>query len=178
MSEEDDGKVLVFRNHVGQPIAVPGDIVTEAERVYRCHRMRVNGNTWEQIAQLELYPSAGAAKADVDRYIKEGKALVIESSQREMLTLEVARLDAMQLGLWERAVNGNVPAVNAIVNIIAHRARLVGLDANQLNEEHKGPHTLVVPMDGPGFLEALKDAAAKSKPLHEERNDDSTEEPV
>lgn len=156
---EDTGNVLVFRNTVGEPIAVPEEVVTAAEQAYRCHRMRVDGYSWEQIAQVEHYPSAGAAKYDVDRYLDEGKALVVESSQREMLALEVARLDSLQLALWKKAMGGHVQSVNAIVNIVMNRARLVGMDANRPGEDANTPRTLVVPVDGEGFLQALQQAA-------------------
>ena len=168
MSDEE-GTVLVFRNHVGQPIAVPEDVVTAAERAYRCHRKRIQGLSWEQIAQQEGYPTAASAHSDVDRYIKEGRALVVEQSQREMLTLEVARLDAMQSALWERAMQGNVPSVNAVVNIIINRSRLIGLDANQMAETK--PHTLVVPVDGDGFLAALKSAAIDTPTMKDQEKE-------
>jgi hypothetical protein len=160
-SEVEEGKVLVFRNSASEPIAVPGEIVTEAERAYRCHIKRLEGSSWEEIAIAEKYPTAIACKADVDRYLKEGAALVTEKSQRDQLTLEVGRLDAMQLFLWPKAKGGSVPAVTAIVNIIMNRSKLVGLQSEQALAAG-GPRTLVVPVDDEGFLDALKEAAAAS----------------
>ena len=158
------GTVLVFRNHADEPIAVPNEVVTEAERAFRCHGLRLQGNSWEKIAELELYPSARSAKSDVDRYLEEGRALVVEASQREQLSMEVARFDALQLALWPAAMRGNVQSAVAVMNIIVHRARLVGLDPEKMNEDSRGPATLVIPVDGDGFLEALQQAAKKTEP--------------
>jgi hypothetical protein len=149
--------VLVFRNELNEPIAVPGDVVMAAERAYRCHLARVGGQSWEEIAIAEKYPSAAAASHDVTRYLKEGAAMVTEASAQEQLAQEVRRLDALQYALWAQAMGGMVPAVNAIVNIINHRARLIGLDPDKMDTS--GPVTVVVPPDAASYMAALKKAA-------------------
>ena len=42
--------------------------------------------------------------------------------------LELTRLDAPEVGLWDKAVSGDVKAVNAVLRIIEQRSRLLGLD--------------------------------------------------
>lgn len=154
-----DGNVLVFRGPMGDPIAVPTEVVTEAERAFRCYQLRVGGLSWAEIATLELYPSAGAAMYDVNRYMAEAKALVVESSAREMLTLEVNRLDALQHALWANAMTGHVPSVTAALSIIVNRAKLIGLDPDKMNDV--AARTVVVPQDDDGFLAALKTLAGQ-----------------
>ena len=160
-----DGTVIVFRNPDGNPIAVPEDVVTAAERAYRCYQERVGGASWEQIAEKELYPSGRAVKADVDRYMQEATAMVTEYSAREMLTLEVARLDAVQNALWLSAMTGHVPSAALVVNVIMNRAKLIGLDPDRMGADANTSRTVVVPHKEDDFLQTLKDAAGEAPPL-------------
>jgi hypothetical protein len=171
MAKKDDGNVLVFRNDIGQPVAVPGEIVTASERAYRCYRLRVEGLTWEQVAIKEGYPTGSACKAEVDRYTKEGAALVTERSQKEMLTLEITRMDALQSAVWTRAMGGNIPAATLAMNLIMNRAKLLNLINGEIVEE-RGPATLVVPNDAEGFLNSLKSLAGERSITPKEKSHD------
>lgn len=159
-----EGKVLVFRGTMGDPIAVPDDVVTASERAYRCYQNRVGGLSWDEIAEIEKYPSAGAAKYDVDRYMREASSLVVESTQREMLVLELHRLDALQHSLWANAMSGHVPSAALCMNIIVNRAKLIGLDPDRMGAEADRHRTVVVPTEDDGYLSALMAAAGESTP--------------
>ena len=159
--EQLAAKVLVFRNGGGEPIAVPDDVVTAAERAYRCHKMRIGGASWDAIALEEKYPNAAAAAHDVKRYLAEGASLVVEKSAREMLTLEVMRMDALQNALWRQAMSGHVPSVTACLSIIVNRARLIGLDPEKMNET--AAVTVVVPVEGSAYMAALQSAAGSTR---------------
>jgi len=162
---EGDAKVLVFRNAGNEPIAVPADVVTAAQRAYRCHQLRIGGKSWSEIAEMEKYPSAISAQADVTRYMAEAKALVVEASQRDMLTLEVARLDAVQSALWPAAMAGHVPSAAAVVSIIINRSKLVGLDPEKMNDDAAQQlRTVVVPQESDGYVAALRLAAGDEPP--------------
>lgn len=161
MPKPPEGTVLVFRNPSGEPIAVPEDVVTKAERAYRCYQARVGGQSWEAIAAAELYPSARACKHDVERYMAEASALVVESTAREMLTLEVNRLDAVQHALWLSAMTGHVPSAALVVTVIMNRAKLIGLDPERMGAEINNSRTVVVPQDEDDYLQTLKDAAGE-----------------
>ena len=150
----DDGTVIVFRNEANEPIAVPGEIVTLAERQYRCHLARMRGDSWALIALDENYPSAQAAASDVKRYLAEGAALVTEASRRESLALEVARLDRYTRALDEKAMEGNVGAISVGVNIVMKRAELLGLLTEDLSLTTT--RTVVVPLDD-GYAAALRE---------------------
>ena len=161
MTKPPDGTVLVFRNPAGDPIAVPEEVVTAAERAYRCYKARVAGVSWAQIAEDEFYPSAGAAKYDVDRYMAEATSLVVESSAREMLTLEVHRLDALQNSLWLSAMTGHVPSAALVMNIVMNRSRLVTEAAERLGAAGDTARTVVIPHQEDDFLAGLKSAAGE-----------------
>ena len=172
MSEEppedmdaETSNVLVFRNTAGDPIAVPSDVVTAAERAYRCYMSRVAGMSWAEIATAEGYPTGASARYDVERYLSEGKALVVEASQRDMLILEIHRLDALQHAVWPGAMAGHVPSVTAALAIVNSRAKLVGLDPDKLDDAaaKAARNTVVVPPDDAGYIKALQRAAAQAE---------------
>lgn len=153
----EDNNVLVFRNPMGQPTVVPSAVATEGERAYRCYLNRVGGMSWSQIAEAEGYPNAAAAHADVARYMTEAKALIAESSMRDMLTLEVARLDAMQASFWGQALKGHVPSGRMVLDVIKIRAAMVGLDPEKMGEAAQAARTVVISTDTEsGFIEDLK----------------------
>src|SRR5215212_5566001 len=47
----------------------------------------------------------------------------------ELRTLELARLDRMQVAIWDKAISGNLRAVDRVLKIMKRRATLLGLDA-------------------------------------------------
>jgi hypothetical protein len=170
-----EGTVLVFRGPMNDPIVVPTAVATEAERAFRCYGLRVEGMSWAQIATAELYPSASAAMHDVKRYMEEAKALVTEHSQREQLTLEVNRLDALQHAVWANAMTGHVPSAAFAMNVVMNRAKLVGLDPDKMADATA--RTVVVPVDDDGFLAALKTLAGQGDaavPTQGESDDQGT----
>ncbi|HEY5787697.1 MAG TPA: hypothetical protein VIT65_23275, partial [Microlunatus sp.] len=145
MSDTDDpDNVLVFRNPAGQPVAVPDDVVTEAERAYRCYMLNIGGKSWQEIAELENYPSAGAAKYDVDRYMEEARSLVVEASQQKMLVREVSRLDFLQDRIWPGVQAGSLAAVKEVRGIIMDRVRLIEAIALLKHLEGGRSHNTVV----------------------------------
>ena len=85
----EDKKVLVFPGSE-RPVAVPEVIVLAAQRPYRAYKAHQSGKSWDEVAEQEKYPSAQSARADVRRYLTEGRALVTEWSRAEQLAIELA----------------------------------------------------------------------------------------
>jgi hypothetical protein len=52
-----------------------------------------------------------------------------DETARLVRTLELERLDTMQVAVWPRAVRGDLDAIGAMLKIMAHRMRLLNLDA-------------------------------------------------
>lgn len=63
----------------------------------------------------------------------------------EHLALEVARLDALQERLWDKAMTGDVRSVTEIRRIIEQRCRLLGLAAGKPGRKPEGPTSVVLP---------------------------------
>ena len=63
----------------------------------------------------------------------------------ELRSLEVERLDNLQLAVWQKAMEGDVPSAFAVVRCILARCRLLGLDGpGLLRAEESRPRTLVI----------------------------------
>ncbi len=83
-----------------------------------------DGATYEQAANRAGYATrSGAYKAFWKAL--DGREADAVGQHR---ALELQRLDALQVGLWEQALAGDVKAVNAVLRIIEQRSRLLGLD--------------------------------------------------
>ena len=53
---------------------------------------------------------------------------ITKEPAKDVLELEVARLDAMLAGLWEKATDGDDKAVTSALRIMDRRAKYLGLD--------------------------------------------------
>ncbi len=99
--------------------------VAVVDRQVAAVRLRRNGYTYEQIAATLGYAGRGSAFKAV------GAALhAVRSEEVDVYRgLELARLDALQLSLWARAIRGDVRAIDRVLKIMKRRAALLGLDA-------------------------------------------------
>jgi hypothetical protein len=95
----------------------------QLERDSRVFELRVQGFTFEQIArEVGFSGPSGAWQA----YQRMKEQMIFEPLE-ELRQLELMRLDAVQHALWDRAVNGDLPAANCVLKIMDLRAKLVGL---------------------------------------------------
>ena len=156
----DNSNVLVFRNPIGDPVAVPSEVVAAAQVVYRAYLDKVAGMSWEMVAYNHHYPSAAAAKADVERYTREGAALVTDQSRQALLELEVARLDALQVALWNNAMAGSVPSVSEVRQIINSRAALVRGMEDKVSDATR---TVVIPVNQGDYTAMLQHVVEESE---------------
>ncbi len=82
------------------------------------------GATYEQAAKQAGYATRSGAYKAFWKAVDGREADAVEQHR----ALELQRLDALQVGLWERAEAGDIKAVNAVLRIIEQRSRLLGLD--------------------------------------------------
>lgn len=83
-----------------------------------------DGATYDQAAKQAGYATRSGAYKAFWKAIDGREADAVE--QHRMLELQ--RLDALQVGLWDRAEAGDVKAVNVVLRIIEQRCRPLGLD--------------------------------------------------
>ena len=110
-----------------------------ARRV-RAVELATEGHTYQQIADELGYANRGTVYRIVHQALARDRVEAVETLQQ----LESARLDALQVAVWDKAMNGDSAAAQAVVRIITARSRLMGLDGIA-GAEHRGPRTLVVP---------------------------------
>jgi hypothetical protein len=106
---------------------VVGFIESEDEikqRDSKVFELRIQGFTFEQIAvQVGFSGPSGAWQA----YQRIRSEFIFESVE-EARQLELMRLDEMQFAVWDRAINGDLPALSCVLKIMDRRAKLLGLD--------------------------------------------------
>lgn len=95
--------------------------------------LRQAGANYDQIARQMGYANKGGAYKAVMRALN---AAIQERNKaaEDVLELELARLDTMQLGLWSDASKGRWLAVDRVLRIMERRAAYLGLDAPKRTE--------------------------------------------
>lgn len=90
---------------------------------HRVVELRTKGKTFREINKI-----LGVSRSD--RLFHRGMAREgnIELTRMQAIKLEAERLDALQSGLWDRAVEGDEGAVRECLKILERRARMLGLD--------------------------------------------------
>ena len=85
---------------------------------------RKTGMTYAQIAKKMGYASYDGARKAVVAAMDE----LIREPAEEVLKLEVSRLDAMLLSIWNKISKGDTDAIRTAIQIISRRAKMLGLD--------------------------------------------------
>ena len=99
----------------------------------RVYELRIQGNTFEQIASEVGYSGPSGAWQAHQRIKSEW----IFESIEEARQLELMRLDELQVAVWDRAINGDLPAAHCVLKIMDRRAKLLGLDKPEKVEVSK-----------------------------------------
>jgi len=103
------------------------------QRDARVFELRIQGHTFDQIAGEVGYSGPSGAWQAYQRI----KSETIFESIDEARQLELMRLDEMQLAVWDRAINGDLPAAHCVLKIMDRRAKLLGLDKPEKVEVNK-----------------------------------------
>ena len=86
--------------------------------------LRLAGATFEAIGRQLGVPRSTAMRA----YRRALARMPDPGQAAEGRKLEAARLDALMVGVWARALRGDLDAVDACLRIIARRCSLLGLE--------------------------------------------------
>lgn len=124
-----------------------------AQMAKRAHQMRREGMSWWDIAET-LKITEYAASALVSERIRAAAELVDEHAKREMLTMEIDRLDQLQRAVWTDAIGGDRQAVETCLKIIQTRSKILGLD--QATDTSTTVNTIVVPGNSAEYIAALQ----------------------
>lgn len=138
MAEHDDTTRvvrLVLRNpsaehQVEDLSATPKAFDTLFPKPYYAHQMRLAGHDWARIAHKLKYSSANTAQTSVRNWLtrvsEQGEfPNTRETIRAEAMALDLERLDRLQAAYWDNAVEGDLPAAQFCLRVIAQRANLV-----------------------------------------------------
>ena len=116
-------------------------------------RLRLQGHEYDEVAELVGYSNRGTAWRTVTKALRER----VDSAVDEYRQLELARLDALQASLWDKAMSGDIASANTVLKVMGQRARLLGLD--QLTPSWAGEktiNTVVIQGNTEEFIRGLK----------------------
>lgn len=88
--------------------------------------LRRAGMSYDEIAVAVGYTRSSGAWNAVQRAMKR---TLRESGADEVRDQELDRLDRLQRAVWPRAIQGDLPAVGAVLRIMERRSKMLGLDA-------------------------------------------------
>ena len=96
--------------------------IAKMKRV-RALELVAEGMSYDEVADQVGFRHRGSAFRAVSKALAEREVAGVD----EYRSLELARLDRLQAALWDRAMAGDLRAVNVAVRILGQRARLLGL---------------------------------------------------
>ena len=89
----------------------------------RAYELRLSGKTFKEIAHELKYADASGAYQAYQR----AREVVSLENLGEWRLLELERLNVIQSALWDKAMEGNIPTINALLRVFDLRAKLIGL---------------------------------------------------
>ena len=116
--------------HPEDPFQIPEDPkkATPNQRASMAFELRKAGVPYDEIAVKLGYRNAKGAESAVARVL-EGKYTT--QDVEKVVSMELARLDALQTVAWRRAKEGDLRAIDRILKIMERRAQYLGLDTQQ-----------------------------------------------
>lgn len=104
--------------------------LTTVQKQKRALELRAKGHGFDHIAgELGYKGPSGAYQA-----VMAGLKKTLQEPADELRKLEGERLDKLLNGLWEKAEDGHLWAVDRALNIMERRAKLYGLDSPPSDE--------------------------------------------
>ena len=117
----------------------------------RCIELRLAGHDYERIAHEVGFSNKGTAWRVVNNALRER----VDEGVEEYRETELARLDALQAALWDKAMEGDSSAVTTILKVMGHRSKLLGLET-AVQEGTTTPRTVVIQGNTEEYIRGLK----------------------
>jgi len=140
----------------------------ESRAARRAYELRQAGKSWWEVAE-DLQVSEGVAKRLLANAISDAAELVSESAKRQLLVMEVGRLDALMAAHWTRATENHqrvtrdgelydagpdLESAKFCADIIMKRAKLTKIDL--MTETAQTAQTVVVAGTSEEYVAALR----------------------
>jgi hypothetical protein len=134
-------------------LAIRGSVQDNA---YQAYQMHLGGKDWEEVAKVLGYANGKTAQVEVRQYITRAAVQMDMAKREEVLGIEMARLDALQSAVWDAAMDGDTKAVDSVLRVMAHRAKLLGLELIAQGNGTVNHNTVVVQGDTQDFIRSLQ----------------------
>lgn len=148
----------------------PEIVVPEVEdRAYKAHMLRLQGNSWEVVADRADYASGSGAAAAVQTWLQRGAladGLEI-AAQRARMALE--RTEQTIAAFWDKMVAGDADAAKIVLKANADYFRMAGLERALTTITSK--QTIVI-SGGPDMAAQLQAAAEQADEERRRAQDD------
>jgi hypothetical protein len=141
------------------PFKIPDDLssLPKGHRAQMAFELRRAGASYQLISEKLGYASAKSAENSVRARLK---GMYKPDDVEDVVEMELARLDALQLVAWRRAQEGDLAAINSILKIMERRSSYLGLDKKEA--VHEGPvlHNTAIFIGGTEeeYIQQLKQA--------------------
>lgn len=130
------------------------------DRSRQVYHLRRGGMSHTEIA-ARLGISYAECIRDFRSFQKKAMAEFGPEDRVSLTQLEVDRLDALQLAVWDAAMAGDTKAVTSVLQIINTRTKLLGLDQLTVNDSTQLHDILIVGEAQQDFVEALTNGRKK-----------------
>ena len=128
------------------------------ERRRKALELRKAGANYQQIADRLGLANKSMAWQAVHAAIRD----IVREPAEAVLTIELARLDALLLGVWTAAKAGDVRAIDRALRIMERRSAYLGLDAPK-RTEHTGKDGGPIELDLSKLTEAQIDRLLEAR---------------
>lgn len=132
------------------------EMQTGIQRAYFAYKDRLAGDSWAAIASNHKYATASNARVEVTKVINLANEVLDNEYKYEMIHLELQRLDTMQKAVWDDATSGNFKAIETVLKIMAHRAKLANIGQGDDNSDKT--QTIIVTNDN--YVTRLKEISS------------------
>jgi hypothetical protein len=123
---------------------------------YRAYQLHLQGKDWETVAKETGYQDGYVAQVDVRKYIHRAALEMDRANKLEVIGIELARLDALQNAVWDDAMEGDTKAVDAVLKVMSHRAKLLGLEVIAAGaSELQQAKTVIIQGNSEEYIKAL-----------------------
>lgn len=129
---------------------------TIQDKAYQAYQLHLGGESWIEVASRLGYESAKTAEVTARKYVQRAAMGMDMAKREEVLNTEMDRLDALQAAVWPTAMLGDTKAVDSVLKIMGHRAKLLGLDLVLAAGGTVNHNTVVVQGDTQEFIRSLK----------------------
>ena len=135
------------------------DSPTLDEKANAATKLKLNGYSWDDIAKACGFKNGNSARMQVKVWMQKAIISRGEEYKAEAIDLELARLDELQKAVWPAAMAGDTKAVDSVLRVMNHRAKLLGLEEADTKVTNQ---TVVVSGNTQDFVQTLKVIAGEA----------------